>query len=476
MVVGLGNARFIEIFPLMRDIIMNNFVRSAFLVVTLGVFSSCTGGKIVSWGHFHGDLSNQGFQEIDSGFALSSSWISESYKITSASPVIGKDLQGRDVLYIGTFDGLLVAIRSEDGSEKWRRSFGTIASGTHIVSTASVSDEGNIYIITSRKLGEGRALSTLHKVDQFGYPKWSYTFPDKGFTTGSPKVTTVLNDTLIFIYVSVEVDSDIQGELFALRDDGYGALLLDRKPFGTCDFDISGRTTELVDFFEDTWHLVSTFPVQFNEDSVSLADYFLDPTVAVIAGREKPLIAIADNLCSLGVFEWDGAHLSVLWHQQHEFNKHSSAMVSANGLMVFGRADGKVPAYDLETGVKMWEYDAGQAVFATPAGAREKYVFVVSKDHIQVINALDGTLIQDDKLPRKLPLLGVTHSSPAVTENRVYVSTFEMLTVTHNLKTRGHDTNFHGNGLSSVVVGSDGSVYGIAWDGTIRKYAGRETE
>jgi outer membrane protein assembly factor BamB len=418
-------------------------------------------------------LSNQGFQPINSGFALSSSWISDSYKITSASPVIGKDLQDREVVYIGTSDGMLVAVRAEDGSEKWRRSFGPVGSETCIVSSASVSDQGNIYVITSRKVGKGRASSTLHKVDQFGYPKWSYTFPDNGFTSGSPKVATVRNDTLIFVYVSVDMGSDIQGQLLALRDDGYEAHLLDRKALGICHFDISGRTASLVDFFETTWHLVSTFPVEFDEHNVARSDYFLDPTVAVIADREKPLIGIADNLCSLGVFEWDGVELSVLWHQEHDFEKHSSAMVSTNGLMVFGRQDGKVPAYDLETGVQMWQYDAGQAVFATPAAAREKYVFVVSKDQIQVLSALDGTLIQDDKLPRKRQLLGATHSSPAVTSNRIYVSTFEMLTVTYDLKTRGHDTNFHGNGLSSVVVGSDGSVYGISADGTIRKYAGK---
>jgi len=453
---------------------MNNFMRSAFLVCTIVVFSGCVGGKFSTWGHFHGDLSNRGFQAIDSGFALSSSWISNSYKITSASPVIGKDLQDREIVYVGTSDGMLVAVRSEDGSEKWRRSFGPVGSETRIVSSASVSDVGDIYVITSRKVVEGRALSTLHKVDQFGYPKWSYTFPDHGFTSGSPKVTTMRNDTLIFVYVSVAVSSDIQGELLALRDDGYGAHLLDRKALGTCRFDIPGRTTSLVGFFEDTWQLVGTFPVEFDEDNVALADYFLDPTVAVVAGREKPLIAIADNLCSLGVFEWNGIELSVLWHQEHDFDKHSSVMVSPNGLMVFGRRDGKVLAYDLETGVKMWEYDAGQAVFATPAATREKYVFVVSKDQIQVLNSLDGTLIQDDKLSRKLQLLGTTHSSPAVTANRVYVSTYEMLTVTYDLKTRGHDTNFHGNGISSVVVGGDGSVYGIALDGTVRKYAGTE--
>ena len=455
---------------------MNILMRIALLAGTLVVFFGCVGGKSSTWGHFHGGLSNQGFQEIDSGFALSSSWISNSYKISSASPVIGKDLQNREVIYIGTSDGMLVAVRSVDGSEKWKVSLASTGSKTHIVSSASVSDEGYIYVISSRKLDEGWTSSTLHKVDQFGYPKWSYPFPDKGFTTGSPKVATVGNDTFIFIYVSVNVNDNIQGELFALRDDEYGARLLDRKALRICPSNSSNHAANPVAFVEDTWRLMSTFPVEFKKDNVSLSDYFLDPTVAVVTGREKPLIAIADNLCSLGVFEWDGIELSVLWYQEHNFNKHSSTMVSPNGLMVFGGQDGKVPAYDLETGVKMWEYDAGQAVFATPAAAREKYLFVVSKDNLQVLNALDGTLIQDDKTPRSFQLLGVTHSSPAVTANRVYVSTSEMLTVTYSLKTRAHDTNFHGNRLSSVIVGSDGSVYGIAADGTIRKYAGMESK
>ena len=330
----------------------------------------------------------------------------------------------------------------------------------------------NIYVITTRKIGEGRASSTLHKVDHFGYSKWSYTFPDNGFTTGSPKVATVQGDTLIFVYVSVEKSGTIQGELFVLRDDGYAFEMLDRKELGVCNFDISGSEMDLANFTEHTWDLVSDFPVGHDDAGAFLPDYFMDPTVAVVTSREKPLIAIADNLCSLGVFEWDGVELSVTWRQEHAFDKHSSVMLSPGGLMVFGKRNGKVSAYDLETGVKMWEHNVGQAVFATPAASQEKYIFVVAKDQIQVISALDGTLIHDEKLPRKLSLLGTTYSSPAVTANRVYVSTFEMLTLTYDLKTRGHDTNFHGNGLSSVVVGSDGSVFGIASDGTLHKYAG----
>ncbi len=456
---------------------MSIYWRKLFLVCILMILIGCAGGKPTRWGQFHGNLPSQGIQQIDSGFALSSSWISKPYRITSSSPVIGSDFQDREIIYIGTADGMLLALRSEDGSEKWIKPLGAAGSETRIISSPSVSDQRNIYVIANRKVGDGRFKSTLHKIDQFSNLRWSYTFPDNGFATGSPKVMAVQKETLIFVYLSVGMVEDIQGELFVLRDEDSRVQLVDRKSLATCRYDLSDGKSgldDLFDFYEDTWNLAGSFPPVSDEKGVVLPDRFIDPTVAVVAGREKPLIAIADNLCSIGAFEWDGTGLSVLWRQEHSFEKHSSAAVSANGLMVFGRRDGKVQAYDVETGVKMWVYDAGQPVFATPGIAAEKFVFVVSKDHIQVLNISDGTLVQDDKSTGKLPLLGVTHTSPAVTANRVYVSTLEMLTVTYDLKTRGHDTNFHGNGLSSVAIGPDGAVYGVASDGTIHKYAGTQ--
>lgn len=456
---------------------MSIYWRIIFLACTLAIFTGCAGSKPSRWGHFHGDPSSRGFQTINSGFALSSSWISNPYKITSSSPVIGLDFQDREVIYVGTADAMLVAIWSENGNEKWKRSLGSVDSETRIVSSSSVSDKGDIYVISNHKIHKGWAQSTLHKFDQFGFHKWSYTFPDNGFTTGSPKVIASQNETLIFVYLSVGMIKDIQGELFVLRDDGSRVHVLDRKALGECPYGALGSGQSLDDLFnyyEDTWNLVSGTPIEFDENGVVLQDSFIDPTVAVVNAGEKQLVAIADNLCNIGVFEWDRAALSVVWRQEHGFDKHSSAAVSANGLMVFGRRDGKVLAYDVETGIKMWEYDAGEAVFATPAIPMEKFVFVVSKDHIQAINVLDGTLIRDAKFQLKLPLLGPTHSSPAVTANRIYVSTFEMLTVTYDFKTRGHDTNYYGNGLSSIAVGHDGAVYAVAFDGTIRKYAGTE--
>ena len=451
--------------------------RTAILIYLVAAFFGCTSGKPTRWGHFHGDPSNQGLQLIDSGFALSSSWSSNPYRITSSSPVIGLDFQQQEVLYIGTTNAKLIAIRTTDGTEKWQRSLGYAGSNTRIVSSASVSDKGDIYIITNRKTGAEWIQSTLHKVDQFGNSKWSFVFPDNGFTTGSPKVITSSNGTLIFIYASVVMADNIQGELMVLRDEGTQAQLIDHKSLGTCRFDIPGARGNFDDLMstrDQTLDMIGEFPVKNDAGNIGLPDRFVDPTAAVFTPKANPLIAIADNLCSIGVYEWNGAELSVLWRQEHGFDRHSSTAVFSNGLMVFGRHDGKVMAHDVQTGVKMWEFDAGQAVLATPAGSPGELLFVMAKNHLQAINAADGTLVHDAHFAGKLPLRGSTHSSPAVTANLVYVASFEMLTTTYDLKTRASDTNFQGNGLSSVAIGQDGAVYGVALDGTIRKYAGTQ--
>jgi len=456
---------------------MSIYWRNLFLILVLVAIVGCAGGKPTRWGHFHGNLSSQGVQPVESGFALFSHWISKPYRITSSSPVIGSDFQDREVVYIGTADGVLLALRSEDGKEKWKKTLAAAGSETRIISSPSVSDQRNIYVISSRKVGDRLFESTLHKIDQFSNQKWSFTFPDNGFGGGSPKVMTTRNETLIFVYLVVGMDEEPRGDLFVLRDVGSRVELVDRQSLATCRYDPSGSGSslnEFLDYYADTWDLVGSFPPDSDDKGVVLPDRFVDPTVAVVADREKPLIAIAGNLCSIGAFEWNGSRLSVLWRQEHNFEKHSSAAISSDGLMVFGKQDGYVQAYDVETGVKMWEFDAGGAAFATPGIASEKLVFVVSKDQIQVLNISDGSLDQDEKSKGRLPLLGMTHSSPAVTANRVYLSTFEMLTVTFDFKTSGHDTNFHGNGLSSVAIGRGGAVYAVASDGTIHKYAGTE--
>jgi outer membrane protein assembly factor BamB len=453
---------------------MTSLMRSAILTCCFLILIGCASGGIPTWRQFHGDLAGQGFMPVESGFALSSAWVAGPYKLSSSSPVIGNDINGKQIVYIGTADGELVAIDSQDGNERWRHSFASKDKIAHIVSTPAVSRNGDVYVITLHPLAKRRFRSVLHKVDEFSRIRWSYAFADEGFTSGAPKILKWGEDTLIFIYLTAVVDNDPQGTLLVLRDNGKTVDILDRKALGRCVWGSAAQRASSQDVF-DSFSAVEEF-ISANPSETggrNLPDMFVDPTVAVFTDRKIPLIAIADNLCSIGAYEWDD-ELSVIWREFHPFEKHSSTALLPDGMMVFGRQDGMTLAYDMETGVKLWEYDAGRPVFATPAAAPGEKLFIIAKDHLEVLRQQDGTLVHDGELPRKFALMGQTYASPAVTENCIYVSTRALLTFSHDLSTRSQDTNFSGNGLASIALGNNGAVYAVAADGTIHKYLGKK--
>jgi hypothetical protein len=443
-------------------------VRVMLILVCIG----CAGRGVPQWNQFHGDLSNSGYQPIKSGFAVSPTWKSAAYQITTSSPVVGKDYERREIVYFGTIDGFLVAIHARDGREKWARSLGP---RVRIVSSPAVSSGGDVFVISGQQIGEDRISSTLHKLDPNGVLRWSFNFPENGFTTGSPKVWESIDGTLIFAYVLVGRGSDLRGELVVVRDSGTYAELLDRKPLGACRRDESEREASERNIESDlkaVWDFYSRLPAKVTYPEIGLPDRFVDPTPAVFTSRDKAIIAVVDNLCSLGAFEWDGSRLSVLWRESHSPRKHSSVAVLPSGLMVFGCDSGSVYAYDVETGVKVWQYEAGESVFATPAASAKQSLLVISQGHLHVLRTSDGTLIHENTQPKKIALVGQTFGSPAITADRFYVASHEMLTVSHDLKTRVHDTSFIGNATSSMAVGLDGAIYAVASDGAIWKYAG----
>ena len=453
---------------------MTSFLRGTILTCCFLILAGCASYGIPKWRNFNGNLPGQGYMPVESRFALSSTWSAGPYNVTTSSPVVGTDVDGRQIIYIGTADGELVAINSKDGKEKWRRSFADGDKIAHILSTPAVSISGDVYVITNHPLAKRRFRSVLHKVDQFSKVRWSFAFADDGFTSGSPKVLKWGEETLIFIYVTSVVDNDPQGELLVLRDNGKTVDMLDRKALGRCDWgskELPVRNEDVFESFAAIGDFIFANPADTGGSRKDLPDGFVDPTPAVFSDRKHPLIAIADNLCSIGAYEWN-EKLSVAWREFHPFEKHSSTVLLPNGLMVFGRQDGKALAYDMETGVKLWEHDAGEPVFATPAAIPEDNIFIVAKGHIEVLRQLDGTLVSDGKLPRKFIFTDQTYASPAVTENCFYVSSGALLTFSHDLSTRSQETNFSGNGLASIALANDGAVYAVAADGTIHKYPG----
>ena len=416
------------------------------------------------WRHFHGSLAGEGFLDVRSGYAVSPAWRSESLAITGSSPVVGRDATGAEVVYIGTVDAQLVAVDSGDGRVRWKRFLGTSEGRSSIVSSPTVADDGSVLVLTTTELPGGGLQSSLHKVDALGDRHWSQPMPDGGISMGSPKAVTFAGQPLVLVQALTGAPEALRSELMVVRDAGAGAEVLSRKSFGGC----TGSRLSYARLL-DTWKLLGAWPAKPID---SPADAALEPSPAARWHRSKLLIAMVDNLCRLGVLGWDGHVLSVLWESAQAGAIHTSPAILSNNQVVFGRRDGKLLAYDAETGVRMWDYDAGEPIFAAPSGSPEGIVFAASKEHLHAVHADGGGAVLLSGTAQRLKIPGPTLSSPAVTSECLYLPAREMLTVSRDFKVRSYNTAFVGNGLSSPAVGADGSLYAVAADGSIWKYKG----
>jgi outer membrane protein assembly factor BamB len=417
---------------------------------------------LTGWRHFQGDLSGQGFLNVKSGYAVSPAWKSEPLAIAGSSPVVGRDPLGAELVYAGTADARLVAVDAASGDVRWRRYLGADEGRSHIVSSPTVGDDGGILVLTTTELAGGRLQSSLHKVDGLGNRRWSFALPDGGVSLGSPKAFTFADQPLALVQFLTGDPGGLRSELAVVRDAGAGAELMSRHRLGDC-LDTGTSHARML----KTWQLLAAWPSTPGADPAGVV---LDPSPAAKPNRSRLLIAVADNLCRVGVFEWDGRDLSRLWDDAHPGTVHASPVILSNNLVVFGRRDGKLLAYDAATGVRMWEYDVGEPILSTPSGSAGGVVFAASKEHLHAVQAGNGAAVLQAGAPQRLRIPGPSLASPAVTAECVYLPAHEMLTVSHDFKIRSHNTAFVGNGLSSAAVGSDGSLYVAAADGSIWKY------
>ncbi len=445
---------------------MTSSLTRGILLGLLLAAGGCSSG-LSGWRYFHGDLSGAGFLNVRSGYAISPAWISAPLRIVSSSPVIGRDEKDREVLYVGTVDTQLVAIDAVGGQVLWERSLDGPSEKARMTSSPALVPDGGIIITVTRQLDGGRLQTTLHKVDPQGNLCWSYAFPDQGFSTGSPKVFVYNRQTLVVAAAEVPIPAGgVRSELLVLGDLGQRVDLLARTLLGDCSAG-GGGAGDLAGL-RRAWLGLTSFPATGGFPGQG----FLDPTPAVVVRRPKPLIAVADNVCRIAAYEWDGRELAMVWQASHDGRRLSSPAVVSGNLLVIGTDRGLLVAHDVETGVKMWEYDAGEPVLATPAGSSQGTVFVVSETQMHAVSAANGVPVIQAGSPQRLRLPGVSRSSPAVTTDCVYVATQEMVTVSHDFKARSHNTGFVGAGFSSPAVGADGSVYAVARNGAIWKFKG----
>ncbi len=337
------------------------------------------------------------------------------------------------------------------------------------MSSAAVADDGHVYVISTRKI-EGRFTSTLHKLTPEGAFVWESRLGDFGYTTGSPKVWR----SNVFVHVR-QSSVNFRHEVFVFDQAG---TAVSREFAQLCEPEVVG-TSDVVDWLSAFWDFLTDCLfgcyVRPSPDPLFQQFGWLDPTVAVIdfPGLEpsgQPLIVVVDN-CGLIAFRWNTVNLTRVWAQESSYFDYSSPAVS--GPLTIGRRDGRVVAYDYLTGVKLWEYDAGDTVMATPASIGRQ-IYAVSYEHLHVLDA-NGALVGKTALPGKTPFPlaaapSASVASPALSANLVYVSsTGGLLAAAFDLSSYAAVTSIEG-GLSSPAIAPDGTVYVVTRGGSLLAY------
>jgi outer membrane protein assembly factor BamB len=432
------------------------------LTLSLLLISGCGSSN---WMEFHGDGANRGFAPVHSEDAVSTTWVHDVGKVAFASPVIAAD----NTVYIGNLAGELVAV-APDNQEKWKIK---LSGESTISASAAIGSDGYIYAISTGQIDDRRFQSTLFGISPSGQILTSYSLPDEGFTTAAPKAWGTGRDLVVFVtYRRVK---DFSHYIVVLR--AADMVELTRQTL-YCPQDLEGEGVI-------EWRTLVTaltgglVPPDFRFEAAGIPQSPLldqDPTLAVVDSDRltpsgHPVVVAANNACALYAFEWDPASqtLGQLWRQWDHDLHVSSPAVSSDGQIAIGREDGHVKGYDfLNKGSVKWDFNAREPVLATPGfflGVTD--VYVPSLTHIHQLNY--GSSVHSRPLAAT-PIRSI--SSPALTWDRVYVSSEAgFYTFGFDFTTTQRDV-VAANAIASPAVGPDGSIYVVTQQGMLRKYPG----
>jgi outer membrane protein assembly factor BamB len=429
------------------------------------------------WKQFHADGPSQGFTGVRSEPALQPKWSVEIGPVSYSSPAVGDN----GTIYVGTTDGRLVAV-SPDGVVLWTETF----NDSVIVTSPAVGEDGNVYIVLNFRT-PGRVIPFLVSFTSAGEYRWVHAFMQglpTPFTTASVKCSGTGSDFALFLpLILSNKDYDPLGgetpenglnELLVLQE----SAVVDRKIIGGC---LSARGSGGFGFLDDLWDFLSgDWTGEITSEPLYEQLGWLQPTVAIVNYRSLVtgrFAVVADTCHGLRLtgfkVSWP-AKIHRLWTYEDDSdeNFYSSPAVFPSGLTVIGCKDGRVQAfaYDASRGPeeRLWEYDAGEAVMATPASFGRQ-VYVASLRHLHVLD-YNGDLLH------KTALAGQSVASPALSGSFVYVSTTGGLqTFRFDLSDPVIATGGWG-GLSSPAVGKDGTIYAVLTDESkkwfLRAYGG----
>lgn len=401
-----------------------------------------------SWMQFQADHLHHGFRAVRSRYALQPAWTADVIGQSNSSPVVAED----GTIYIGDSQSRLVAL-NPDGDIAWT----VRLPGGNILSTPAIGGDASIYIVSTTR-SDDHFRSTLHSIAPDGTLRWSSEFPSALSTSASPTTWTFEQRTYVFLYT---------GFWLLIYDDLGRLVTQDRSSL--CNT-ITGSSA-LDDLLDLLWEFFTEGDVDFDTTA------FIAPPVPTVAIADSsnvtppclPLVVIMSR-CGVLVRQWDPRNpsdLNTLW--THSFDPDgyffSSPAITPFGTLVVGREDGRVQAYSIVTGERLWRYNAEESVFSTPASFGRQW-YIASASHLNVVD-YNGDLLQ------RFELHSPTRSSPVLTGNLVHLQSAEGLhSFSFDLSHYSVDGSAGRFAHASPAVGPDGTIYVSLGLRGVRAYPG----
>lgn len=427
------------------------------LGLPIAVILLCAGcsGDSQRWRQFHADGHNTGFVLTNTSYALRPAWEAPVGNVLYSSPVL--DADGN--LYVGNVAGVLISV-SPSGDIRWRSQMPGDGS---ILASPAVDSSGQVYVITTDQAAGGMR-SSLHAVRRTtGGVIWTREFGAGEFSTASPKTRQGREGDEVFVHLHRGAGSFLQVY------DGQGRQLRRHGVVNSCPITSS---SSIGDFLGKMWDFLSNYDGSFDPSGVPIYETFgwPTPTLALIdqAPGDDTLIVVAAQ-CGVYAYRWNTPTFEYRWGHHFEKGRLWSSPVVIGNAVVIGSDDGRVRAWNLATGDKLWEFSLGRLdyVLATPA-SNGRDVFLVSGTQITVLDSVNGTLLNQ----RGLSNADWSLASPAASSRHLFVNTRnEIRTYSLDLQTISHDPALAG-GLSSPAISPEGTLYVVS-GGRLRAYPRR---
>jgi len=291
------------------------------------------------------------------------------------------------VVYFGSEDGTVYALREDSGNVIWK-----FPTGTYVSSSPEISN-GTVYI--------GGGDGNLYALDaDSGTLEWAYR--TKASISSSPAIANGI------LYVGSE-----DGNLYAL-DAGSGALLwnyttgnyIHSSPF------VSGGRVYFGSYDHNVYAL---------DASTGTAIWHYTTGDNVLSSPNGAGDTVYVGSYDHNVYALDAGTGMERWRFTTGSNVISSPAVTG-GVVYIGSGDGNIYALDAHAGSVLWAYRTGGTVDSTPL-VDEGTVYAGSGDgNLYALNASDGQPVWH------YPAGDSGYSSPAIADNTLYIGSYD-----HNL-------------------------------------------